>query len=247
MKTRNFAPLPLIAPLFLVACTHSMQVKNLDDYHSSPGDTLGRRHNVALLRRDPEDNQSPFVQHVVEALRNHPAVDRVRTGWRWEVSDAEFTPDVVLALDPQPEFHGSGWNFLITFPGFLLFSHAWNGYVYRCDVPTSYTIYNPQDRSAARSDTIATTFDIRHCDFERGFWASTGWWVPGYGGSSLLAAPFLIPYDPDATASFHDTIRTTYGRYIAESILRNVIDLERERKPNHVHSSVPPAKTASVP
>ena len=39
--------------------------------------------------------------------------------------------DFIVKLDIPTEYKGSGWNFLINFPGFLIFTPAWNGYVYK--------------------------------------------------------------------------------------------------------------------
>ena len=216
--------LALLLPLCCVAlssCVHTMNVPNSDDYIATP--THGPRQKIAVLPFEGKKTAEPFFSFAVEALRAHPSVDQIRSNWSWDLKDPGFQPDVVIALDPQVTYEGSPWNMLITFPGFLLFTHTWHGYVYYANIETGITVYDPGSRQVIEEDSLNTRYSMRHCDFGRGFWASSGWWMPGYGATSLLAGIFMIRYDTDAAIPFQKEIRTPYGEYIAESIVRPVI------------------------
>lgn len=221
--SRNVVSALLLSLCFvaLPSCVHTMNVPNSDDYFATP--THGPRQKIAVLPFEGKKAAEPFFSYAVEALRAHPSVDRIRSNWSWGLKDPGFQPDVVIALHPQVTYEGSAWNMPITFPGFLLFAHAWNGYVYYANIETGITIYDPRSKQVIEEDSLNTRYSMRHCDFERGFWASTGWWTPGYGATSLLSSFFMTRYDTDASKPFQEEIRTPYGEYIAESIVRPVI------------------------
>ena len=177
---------------FAVGCTHTMEIKNAGEYQLAP--TRGARQNVAVRRCADPEAQALFA-HTVEALRAHPSVGQLRTDWSGEAPDGDFEPDVVVSIHPRAEMRGSGWNYLVTFPGFLLFTHAWNGYVYSCEITTDVKIESSRGE-VLEQGSIVTDYSLRHCDFGRGFWASSGWWMPGYGASSAIAGLFMLPFDP---------------------------------------------------
>ena len=105
-----------------------MNVKNLREFALEP--TYSTRRDVAVMRYTGSDEGRIFFEHVIHALRAHPSVAQLRTDWRWDTYEPGFEPDAVLRITPSVEYHGSLWNLPITFPGFLVFTHAWNGYVY---------------------------------------------------------------------------------------------------------------------
>jgi len=206
-------------------CAHQLEVRNLEDYKKSL--THGPRQNVAVLPFAGADENRPLFEHVTRALASHPSVKDLRTEWNWEETEPGFRPDLVVEVAPRCEYSGSPWNLAISFPGFLLFTHAWHGYVYRADVSTDYKVYDPGSRREIAASTLETPFSMRHCDFGRAFWASTGWYTPGYGASSLLSGFYMMTYDGDATAPFLEKIQAPYGEYVAENILGPVVELAR--------------------
>ncbi|MHC5062970.1 MAG: hypothetical protein ACYTG5_03225 [Planctomycetota bacterium] len=194
---------------------------NEGDFAVSP--TVGPRQKVAVLPfRSPNQDQE-LHRLIVEGLQRHPSVDQVRTEYRlWPRTDY-YSPDVVVDIKPHASFEGSSKNFLITFPGFLIFTHAWYGYVYYAKVQTELDFYRPGGREPIETRIVETDFELRHCDFGRGFWGSSGWWMPGYGATSLIAAFFMVDYDPDTTTPFVRGVRYTYGDFVAEKIMNSAI------------------------
>ena len=200
----------------LASCTHSLDIINRDDYVLPR--TEGPRKNVAVLPVDGEDGTTVFAEHVVEGLRRHPSVAQVRTNWRWEKTGDGFRPDIVLKIRPEVNYEGSGWNFLVTFPGFLFFLPAAHGYNYHARLATNIDFYDLKSRDLAQTLVVETDYKMRHCDFERSFFAESGWWTPGWGATSLLSAPFMMAYDDDATQPFQREIGRSYGDYVTEKL-----------------------------
>jgi hypothetical protein len=207
-----------------------MRVRNLHDYMLEA--SHAERNDIAVLPYAGPAESRIFFQHVVDGLRAHPSVAQLRTDWNWDYYEPGFEPDVALRITPRVEYRGSAWNLPITFPGFLVFAHAWNGYVYTGDAVTDIEILDPITREVIESSEIPTRYSMRHTAFDRGFWAGTGWWMPGYGATALLAGLVFIGYDEDATDPFHNVIQRPYGEYVAEMMMRTSIAYVRNRDRN---------------
>jgi len=212
--TRSLKLVVLLSVLTaVVGCTHTMQVKNLGAYATTA--SAPTRLNILLRDRSAGGAEHEYFSFVHQALATHPSVGQVVL--EPEVSP-EFVPDFVVDVDPHASYKGSGLNYLITFPGFLLFTHAWNGFIYGADLVTSVTV-TPRDGTPGQPRNLEMHYDLRHCDFERGAWTSSGWYLPGFGATNLIVGAFMVRYDPDATADFKEKVKTAYGTYIANKIV----------------------------
>jgi len=212
-----------------------MNVRNLQDYVVI--ESTGPRFDVALAPFAGAQDETTYFSFVVEALRAHPHVNRINTHWTPDRSEEGFDPSHIVRVSIQPTYGGSGWNFPITFPGFLVFTCAWLGYYYTVDLDT--TIFadplpsSKSQMSAAGMDAEVLTsgskefespFYLKHCSYTRGFWSGSGWWFPGYGATALVFAFVHTGYDRQATQPFQDAIRAQYGRYVAENIIQVLRD-----------------------
>jgi len=205
----------------LAACTHDMRIKNIRDFDVTP--THAPRQNVAILPYVGDASDKALFVAAVEALRAHPSVAQVRTDWGWDRQEPGFVPDLVVQIDARAEYSGSIKNLPITFPGFIVFAHVWNGYVYTGDVKTKLTVFDPVTQSPMSEDELETRFEMRFTDSDRGFWAASGF-LGGYGGPSLIAGLYAISYDDDATDPFLKEVRTPYGVYVAEKLMRPAVE-----------------------
>lgn len=206
--------LTLVMAIGVAGCTHSMKIRNLDAYRHTA--TAPEKLTIALEDRATTPDGHQLFGFVREALATHPAVGKVAVK---EWSDApEAGTQVVVKVDPQVTYDGSGWNYLITFPGFILFTHAWNGFVYSADVTTGLEVSRPGSTDGTRK-AIHTKYDLRHCDFTRGAWTSSGWYTPGWGGLNLIIGFFMVPYDTDATPDFLKEVHSNYGEFVAASVV----------------------------
>lgn len=227
MSHRKLFWIAIASICLLTACTHTMKVKNLREYTLEP--THSTRRDVAVMRYTGSGEGRIFFQHIMQALRAHPSVAQLRTDWTWDTYEPGFEPEVVLRITPRVDYHGSFWNLPITFPGFLIFTHAWNGYVYTGEAATEIEILDPATRRVIESSQIPTKYKMRYTAFDHSFWAVSGWWMPGYGATALLSGLVFIGYDDDATDPFHQEIERPYGEYIAEKVMRPSIAFARER------------------
>ncbi len=240
----------LLLLVISVGCSHSMRVKNLGDY--SLVQSTGPRMDVALAPFSGTPDQEAFYNAAVDGLRSHRHVKMVRTDWTPERREQGFNPTHTVSLAIKPEYKGSGANFPITFPGFILFTCAWHGFHYSADVTTEIELQPygstvnqvaisdsyrgtvalasagdtdditplSADEALARSEDLDMHFDMRHCSANRGFWSGSGWWLPGYGGTNIIAGAIFTKYDKKATDPFHKEADQTYGDYVAEKVVQ---------------------------
>ena len=137
----------------------------------------------------------------------------------------------------EPSYRGSLWNFPITFPGFIVFACAWNGYVYNIYVDTVVYV-EPLDAAqaeltktgggrleSARLD-LKMPFRVKHCSWGRGFWSGMGWFT--WGGTSLVGGAVFTGYDDKISDPFKEAIKGRYGGYVAEKTVQALRDSNAE-------------------
>lgn len=220
----------LAAASALMGCTHAMRIKNLDEFKKAM--PVVQAPLVIGLKDEsaPGDGQQ-LAKFVYEAMRTNPNVKQVvlpeQDGWS--------SVDAVVTLKPKADYSGSGWNYAITFPGFLLFTHAWNGYVYEADVVTEVAVELPHQTPINKQ--IQTRYSLRHCCFARGAATSSGWYLPGYGGTNLIVGFFMLRYDDHATPEFLKEVRPSYGEYIVASVIELVEQARSNSPPGAVQTS----------
>ncbi len=195
------------------ACTHTMQVKNLNEYSKSA--SLSRHMSFDLVDNSISPDEHEYFEFIHEALATRPDVTKVVVA---SPSATDTPADVRVKIEVRPKYNGSGWNFPITFPGFVVFAHAWNGFVYSADLATDVDL-SLAGAAESTHQEFDTHYDMRHCDFWRGALASSGWYTPGFGGLNLLWGIILTEYDNDATPPFRKEVRSAYGQFIANSIV----------------------------
>lgn len=218
-------------------CVHNMQVRNLDEFQLTAH--TAKRHTLRLTAATAGPTQ-PYAVMIRDGLVKHPSIAQVALA---SEPTYDSKPDADVQADVTVKYEGSGANLPITFPGFLLFAHAWNGFVYKADIVTNLTV-TLAATGETRTRTLKTRYDMRHCDFGRGFWASSGWFLPGLGGTSLLAGFFMMSYDTDATPRFSTAVHDAYGAFVANNIAQLLS--EEEAQP-HARLKTNEAMPATVP
>jgi len=231
VSTRNALLCALSLALVSLGCTHDMEIKNLHAY------TLYAKAPRSLrLEVDHAPNSDPTMQSLQEAVKDalaaHSSVERVAYS---DQAPADFVPDYVVHVSPLTQFDGSGWNYAVVFPGFLIFTHAWNGFVYHADTQTSVELRKPDSTDPVVTRSLDTKWNFRHCDFGRGAWTSSGWYTPFYGGLNLIIGFFMVQYDQEATEPFLVAVHKPYGEFVANNVVEMATAFEA------AHPAEPPA------
>ncbi len=200
----------LVAPLlFLCACTHTLEIDNLPaDSFTAPA-SVSRALTVGVVDASSDPETDGYVGAVAQALQLQASVARVVYPW-----PKGTLVDVVATVTVEPEYKGSGLNFLINWPGFLVFAPAWNGYKYRANPRTRVQL---TDVSGQAIDAIDWQYDYTFHQADMGrTWTEIGWLE--YSVIPLVAAFFFIQYDTDQTPHFIRAVAPSYGKQVAGQI-----------------------------
>src|ERR1051326_8867550 len=125
MRTIRMGVAAATAALSLAACTHALEVRNLDEYKAASQAPLTRPLTIGV-EADQDDPASEELARRIGASLSRSSAKVI-----YPYLTGNSAPvDVVARIKVNAEGKGSGWNFPLTFPGFIVWAPAWNGYVY---------------------------------------------------------------------------------------------------------------------
>jgi len=105
-------------------CTHPLAIKNLRTYYADSFDSFENRLRIGVKSNCYEMDEKKLVKKIGEGLGKYNAI--VTSSIRPDSSNV----DVIATITVNSDYNGSGWNFLINWPGFLIWTPAWHGYRY---------------------------------------------------------------------------------------------------------------------
>lgn len=201
----------LASLMVLTGCSHLLEVKNFRPYRNLELRPLSQRCTIGIIP-DTEDTEG---RQLVKSVGNALATESATVLLPY-LPSGDRKADVVARIAVSPKFEGSGWNFLINWPGFLIWTPAWNGYVYKADLSTTVTLVRPADNSTIDSWRIPIKLDLRQAEFDR-TWTEIGWLEVGI--IPLIGGFCFVQYDPDVTVPLMDKVERPLGEYIARQII----------------------------
>lgn len=193
----------------LMGCTHTMELKNLPPSPYADRPAADPPVAVGVVDMGGDKHSSIYARVLAGALRTQPGVERVVFPYRGDDS-----VDVLARLSVRPRYRGSAANFFITFPGFVVLTPWWHGYIYRANPRTEVQL-------VASTGEIVEVVSWEH---EYTFHQSDGGrtWVQlsllEYGVLALIAAPFHVAYDTDQTREFLFQVEDDYGHQVASRV-----------------------------
>jgi hypothetical protein len=202
--------------LILFGCSHALEIKNLSSY-AAP---------LRMAQTDPEpivgvrpwhgDEDDLFYYNaIVSGLAQNPGVAQVQTDFVQARPNAK-NPDIVLDIKPKVEYRSSGWNFLINWPGFIIFTPGWHGYEYHADIVTDVEIQDVQGHPLSTTH-VPMSYDIREAEIDRTIFTGLTWleWsVLAFGGGIYNANVF----DRDIIDTFTTKVKDNYTIYVLNEL-----------------------------
>jgi hypothetical protein len=226
---------------FFFGCSHQLEVKNIAQYQVPKPTALKAKRSIGIVPSTENASDTMMVNSVADSLRRSCDVVMPYT------KDASREVDYIADINLKSSYDGSGVNFLITWPGFLIFAPVWNGYNYEIKHDFNVKIDDVKTNKNIPPFTVHVLLDIRHADFDRTFWSmGGGWLMPGLSAVALIAGPFHTMYDTDVTPLAAEKAASSVGEYVAQEIIKrinscedNVIEPSNETPPAQ---SVEPTK-----
>lgn len=213
---RLYVCIVLMGMLF-IGCSHTLEIKNLDSYRTMSMQRCEKPISIGVATPAESDiHVQRLVKATGMALARYSAGEIVCP----YIQQGNKKVDVVANMTVKQEYKSSGWNFLINWPGFLIFTPAWHGYVYKVNYDLDILLSEASENKRIDSFSIPVRLDIRHADMDR-TWTEIGWleWgiIPLIGG-----IVFASTYDPDVTPLTLDKIEQPVGDYIAQEIISRI-------------------------
>lgn len=201
---------------FLISgCSHRLEVKNLNEFRSSSlAARLGKPASIGVNFESDYNNLRPLVKEVATELQKYTS----EVVFPYNPNGYKKA-DVEARVDIRPSYRGSGVNFLINFPGFLVWAPAWNGYVYKAELKVKVDLVDTQSGQSLDSFTLPINLDIRQAEIDR-TWTEVSWLEVGV--IALIGGMVFTQYDPDVTSPLIDHVRETLGKHIAEEIVNRL-------------------------
>jgi hypothetical protein len=198
----------LLVASSLLACTHTLEIDNPAPVtYSAPVTT----HPLVIGVADAQTGSDSFgyVDAVAKSLQLQGVVQRVVHPY-----EAGTPVDVVAEVTVNPVYDGSGWNFLINFPGFLIWAPAWHGYHYSANPKTQVVLKTPDGKTI---DTVSFEhpYEFRQADIGR-TWTEISWFE--WGVIALFGGAVFTRYDTDQTEPFIRAVADNYGEQVATRI-----------------------------
>lgn len=205
----------LVVTVLGSGCTHPLDVKNLSSYQNMQINPLNSPITIGVVPSTEDIHSQRLIKGVGTSLQKYSA--RVLLPYT-PLGNAKVA-DVVANIKIRPEYKGSGWNFLINWPGFLVWAPAVNGYVYKVNFNIDIMLTKGSDNSKIDSWSIPVDLDLRHADINR-TWTEIGW-------LEVSAIPFIsgfifTQYDTSVTPILMDKIESPIGDYIAQEIVAHI-------------------------
>jgi hypothetical protein len=200
----------------LMGCSHTLEIKNLSEYKS---ETLVQRLNKPVtigivFKEDDDNNLRRYVKEIGSELQ-------------------KYTTDVIYPYNPNgikkanvearisitPEYKGSGANFFINWPGFLVWAPAWNGYVYKVNYDVEVILFDVVNNKKIDQFSLPINLDVRHAAINR-TWTEISWLE--VSAIAFIGGLAFTQYSPGVTPLVVNAASRTVGNYIAEEIVNRL-------------------------
>lgn len=203
--------------IFLSGCTHALEIKNRKDFMVVAPTEVNREMTLGVSTDNNADNGKRLIDATVEVLRY-----RIKAV-SYPYAGANDKTDLLVTMQVMPNHKGSGLNFLINWPGFLIWTPAWNGYIYAPTYDIRVTVKDPAQGTQLDAFDIPVQLDVRHADFNR-TWTEISWFEVSL--IAFVGGIVFTDYDPKVTPLVEQEMRLELGAYLADKVLQHITRLQ---------------------
>lgn len=235
MKTRLL--LLSFVLLLVMGCTHNLRITNGDVMATSDVKPI-KAVKIGFI-----NSQDTLINSAIEETSLNAMVTETKKNC---ITDTCSNLDYLIELTNTMNYSASGENFLITFPGFLIFTHAWLGYKYNVAIDTQSKLIDSKGQVLSEQK-ISTPYEFRYTSFVRGATTSlVGWFTPGWGVIDVVPGMiFATSYDDRANNELIDKIKPSYKSFVSGKILEQIAQQQNAAAAPDVKASAA-AKTVVV-
>ena len=213
----RLASASLAAMLLASGCSHPLVVKNMDLYKPEFINSQPRSTKIGLS----SVTSTPEEERLALAVANTLKRDGFSVVHPYHASEQNrATVDYVVKLVTSSEYKGSGWNFLINWPGFLIWTPAWHGYNYRAIYGFDADVMHAASNESLPRISAPLDLDIRHADMNR-TWTEVSWLE--YSVIALVGGIVFTRYDQSITPQLVNSTESRISEYVASKIASSIV------------------------
>ncbi|NJC88438.1 MAG: hypothetical protein FIB02_07900 [Desulfuromonas sp.] len=214
MKTLRLILL-LILSGFIFGCSHHLEINNLHEYQASSFKSLPKDLTIGVTTSSSDKDGKTLVTGMASSLSKHTS----SIIYPYAPASGKKA-DIITNVAIHPKHEGSGLNFLINFPGFLVWAPAWNGYQYYPTYNVDIDILSTIDNSKIDTFSIPIKLDVNQSDIGR-TWTEISWFE--VGAIALISGFVFINYDDDITPMVEQEIKGPVGDYLAQEVIERIL------------------------
>jgi len=203
-----------VVMLVINGCSHSLEIVNLSSYRGSGITNFEKPISIGITSNAVEQEEKILIDGVAEGLKS-PTTKVIMPYF----NNSKQPVDVVANVDIKSVHEGSGWNFWINFPGFLIWTPAWHGYEYEIKYTIDCTLTKGGSKETISQFVIPIALDIRHAAIDR-TWTEISWFEAGI--IAFISGFVFMSYDDDVTPLVSEKIESPLGKYVAREIIKNI-------------------------
>ena len=209
--------------LLTSSCAHSLEVKNLSLYRPELMSSQTKDIKLGMIGATTSPEEERLLADTVNALKR----DGFKITYPFYASEENNkSVDFLVKTSTSSEYHGSGWNFLINWPGFLIWTPAWHGYNYRALYRFDVDITEPKTNISLPRLSIPIDLDIRHADMNR-TWTEISWFE--WSAIAFVGGLIFTRYDKSVTPLLLNAVENKLADYVASKIEAAVISAQKSR------------------
>ena len=201
-------------------CAHRLEITNLDDYCTNGDMIQCKNYSVSVEFKTPISPGSAYVFESEAALREQLEFELSKRGC---VINRKDNPEYQISCEVDTTYSANGLNFLVSWPGFIIFTHAWLGYGYdaqywiRCEISTL------ADKNVVGRIEDTINLHVRYADFGT-TWAAGCGWIPYIGVISSMANGIYVATtcDDDMIPELQEKACHVIASAIADELVKKI-------------------------
>ena len=197
-----------------LGCRHELEVENL--YQYSKQAEIDKSQEGLVISLIPSSSFHRDFYHLVSEKME------MLGGYKVDVFGDRDRADMTISIK---DFCGgtSDWtNFLVCFPGFILFTHAWLGYRYVCEPRWDVIAIDRNINKELFRQTIDMELELRYAGPSKTWANIVGLCAVGVGWSVVNGICVAISYDEDATEELFRTTQDAMATYVAQQLVKKI-------------------------
>lgn len=207
-----------LSAILLGGCTHSLDVRNLGLYQPSFVENHQLQSKIGIMSQTGSIEEERLISATADSLRKN-GFQIIYPYYENSVSAIDYN----IKISTDSKYDGSRWNFLINFPGFIVFAPAWHGYNYKAKYNFKIDIHDVKRNQSLPAIKIPVDLRFRHAALNR-TWTGISWFEVGI--IALIGGVVFVRYDRSVTPELIDKIEYKIGDYFGGNILKAINSMQ---------------------